>query len=116
MTAAQSNHKAHNFIWQHTVGAFFFGVPNMGLNHENLLSVVENQRNCRLVRDLMQGSEVLQLLNQNFTSVWRGKPSEFSAVSFYETKDTPSVIVRYITLHVAFEGLQKTDVKIGDCR
>jgi hypothetical protein len=75
-------------IFNACVGLFFFGVPNKGLNNENLMSMVKGQRNENLVNDLRVGSPLLQLAYENFL---RGfKYNDCWIVSFYETHDTQS--------------------------
>ena len=49
------------------------------------------QRNLGLIRDLMEGSVLLRMLNQNLVSNCFLEDCSF--VSFYETMDTPTVVV-----------------------
>lgn len=90
--AAQIGSETDRTILQSTVGLFLFGVPNSGLNYQNLLSVVQSQKNFQLVNDLMEDSALLRILNQNFVASCH--LGGCSIVSFYETKDTPTVEVR----------------------
>ncbi|KAF8541865.1 hypothetical protein BDD12DRAFT_730767 [Trichophaea hybrida] len=64
----------------------FFGVPNRGLNNNNMLSLVKGQKNEHLVNDLREGSSLLDLSYQSFLQ--NVGPGYCRVVSFYETKDT----------------------------
>jgi hypothetical protein len=89
--AAQVGSENDRAIMLSTVALFLFGVPNSGLNHQNLLSMVQHQRNAPLVRELMEDSVFLRVMNQNFEAYCRLEGC--SIVSFYETRETATVMV-----------------------
>lgn len=78
-------------------GLIFFGVPNRGLRHQELLSTVLNKRPSeRLIRDLIvdqdsEASPLLRELDEKFKRC--AEAQELHVVSFYETKTSPTVEV-----------------------
>jgi len=75
------------------VGVFLFGVPNRGLNNENLLSLVKEKASAPIVVNLMESSELLQVLHVAFLRSYEIGLKSCFVVSFYETKDTKTVQV-----------------------
>lgn len=73
------------------VGLFLFGVPNRGLNTQNLETLVKGQRNESLIRDLAEQSQLLRHQHQTFQQGFRHQ--DCTIVSFYETHDTNTVEV-----------------------
>ncbi|KAF8244548.1 hypothetical protein K440DRAFT_9874 [Wilcoxina mikolae CBS 423.85] len=74
------------------IGIFPFGVPNRGLNEQNLMTLVRGQKNETLIRDLGQTSQLLREMERAFQ---HGLHTEHcSIVSFYESKDTKTVEVK----------------------
>jgi hypothetical protein len=74
------------------MGIFLFGVPNKGLNHgTNLTTIVKNQENEILIKELMTGAARLNDLNADFESSCQIEGT--SIVSFYESKATKSVVL-----------------------
>jgi hypothetical protein len=51
----------------------FFGVPNDGLNADNLLSLIRGQNNQDLVENLKEGSPLLQDLHNTFFQTFGGR-------------------------------------------
>ncbi len=87
-------------IFNSCAGLFFFGVPNKGLNNENMLSMVRGQNNEHLINDLRNDSPLLLSLYQNFL---RGfKYDDCSITSFYETRDTPTRVLNVYVLLSSF--------------
>jgi hypothetical protein len=79
-------------IFASCTALLFFGVPNQGLNNQNLLSLVREQNNARLVQDLDINSPLLEIIHQNFTRVVE-KIGFCRVVSFYEALDSNSIEV-----------------------
>ncbi|KAF8533194.1 hypothetical protein BDD12DRAFT_947879 [Trichophaea hybrida] len=73
-------------------GLFFFGVPNRGLNIENIMTLVKDQRNSHFINDLRETSTLLKHVHNQFLQVSELK--DCKTTSFYETKDTKTVVVR----------------------
>ena len=78
-------------------GLVFFGVPNLGLRHQELLSTVIGRKPSeRLIRDLIvdqdsEASPLLRELDEKFKRC--AKAQELHVVSFYETKASHTVEV-----------------------
>ncbi|KAA8913656.1 hypothetical protein FN846DRAFT_929114 [Sphaerosporella brunnea] len=89
MSGGSENDQA---ILSSCTGLFFFGVPNRGLNVENLRTLVMHQTNAHLVNDLREGSELLRHAYQHFLQGFTHKDCQIT--SFYELRDTKAVIVR----------------------
>lgn len=64
-------------------GAVFFGVPNLGMEQEHLLSIVGDNPNEDLLLDIARGSNYLKHLN---TSYQAGSFGSFQSRWAYETK------------------------------
>ena len=73
------------------VGLLFFGVPNRGLKFKNLQTLVKDQRNELLIRNLGEESHYLRVLHQQFLQSFRF--DDCANCSFFESDDTPSVVV-----------------------
>jgi len=70
----------------------FFGVPNRGINIDNLRTLVKDQKNEHFVHDLREGSELLRHVYQRFLQGFNLHDCEIT--SFYELRDTRAVVVR----------------------
>ncbi|KAI0096992.1 hypothetical protein GGR51DRAFT_578487 [Nemania sp. FL0031] len=75
-------------------GFLFFGVPNLGLRHESLLTLLGHSPTTRLVDDLVVDSDsevkpYLRTLGELFTNLFQGEGLDI--VAFYETRKTPTV-------------------------
>jgi len=73
------------------VGLFFFGVPNRGLDLNSLRTLVRDQKNADFLGNLSEGSEFLKFAHDYFARAVETELEGCQIVSFYETKDTPSV-------------------------
>jgi hypothetical protein len=69
----------------------FFGVPHRGMEIRTLQSMVKKMPNQRLVDDLGVDSQYLRDLQRQFFRQFDLQGSE--VLSFYETRDTPTVEV-----------------------
>jgi hypothetical protein len=74
-------------------GIFLFGVPNRGLNAENLLSLVKDNGHAPFVYGLMQDSDLLHGIHSALRHSYKTSLRFCFVVSFYETKDTKTVEV-----------------------
>ena len=79
----------------------FFGVPNLGLRHEQLRTIINGQPNEDLIRSLVvsrdsEPSQYLDRLHKEFqqSSTHRDSPM----VLFFETRPTKTVEVRRVSL------------------
>ncbi|KAI5793179.1 hypothetical protein EDC01DRAFT_655496 [Geopyxis carbonaria] len=90
--AAQSSSKNVHTILESCIGVFLFGVPNKGLNNENLLSLAKGKNTADFVGSLKEGSELLRSLHAAFRCCYQDYLKACFVVSFYETEDTKSVI------------------------
>lgn len=82
-------------ILKSTTALLFFGVPNHGMNSEQLTAIVEGQPNQSLVRDLQvdkdhEPSQFLQTLAQRFKDYAEHHP-DFEIIAFYETEMSPTL-------------------------
>jgi hypothetical protein len=81
-----------------TYGLIFMGVPNLGLKHNQLETVVKGRRNERFVRDLLvnsdgEASQILSYLTNEFSDLDKRRSLPFDIVSYYETVSSPTVVV-----------------------
>lgn len=74
-------------------GFLLFGVPNLGLNNENLLTLVNGQENEDLFRSLKFGSSELRQLDADFERAYRANFTRCFVISFFETRQTRTVQV-----------------------
>jgi hypothetical protein len=77
-------------------GLLLFGVPNLGLKHDQLLSMVRGQPNERLVKDLVvdrdaEPSPFLASLSRRFADCCQSQ--DIHIVSFYERRESSTVMV-----------------------
>ena len=70
----------------------FFGVPNRGINIDNLRTLVKDKKNEHFIHDLREGSELLRHVYQRFLQGVNLHGCEIT--SFYELRDTRAVIAR----------------------
>jgi hypothetical protein len=73
-------------------------VPNRGLNNENMLSLVKGKKNVSFLNDLMEGSALIHDLHTAFLRSVKSKLSACYVTSFFETKDTQTVVVDSVSL------------------
>jgi len=100
LSLAISNHKNTGSLdfFKSTYGLLFFGVPNLGLRHEQLREMVEGQPNEQLVHDLvvMKNSEpspFLRELGQKFISACKEQKPDFKIISYYELRERSTLEV-----------------------
>lgn len=74
-----------------TYACILLGVPNQGLEVDQLIAMVKGQRNERLVSDLGIGSEFLRLLHSGFCESFNF--TDHRIISVYETKLSRAVAV-----------------------
>lgn len=79
-------------IVQATCACFLLGVPNRGLQIEQLTAMVKGQRNEKLVLDLGIGSQLLRSLHNNFCMFL--KSTDTRVICVYETKLSRTVEVQ----------------------
>ncbi|KAF8536942.1 hypothetical protein BDD12DRAFT_746625 [Trichophaea hybrida] len=89
--AAEGNSPNDKAILDSCLGILLFGVPNRGLNNENMLSLVKGMKSAPFVHDLMEGSELLRRLDYSFERTYEDHLKSRPVVSFYEMKDTNTV-------------------------
>ncbi|KAF8247189.1 hypothetical protein K440DRAFT_629762 [Wilcoxina mikolae CBS 423.85] len=89
--AAEGNSPNDKAILDSCIGILLFGVPNRGLNNENMLSLVKGMKSAPFVHDLMEGSELLRRLDFSFERTYEEHLKSSPVVSFYEMKDTNTV-------------------------
>ncbi|KAF9879711.1 hypothetical protein CkaCkLH20_02522 [Colletotrichum karsti] len=89
----QKDFEPYHAIFQACCGLLLFGVPSHGLNNRALLSIVEDQPNVSLIRDLilddhLEPSAFLKRISTDFSERWG---SHCPVVCFYETRLTSTV-------------------------
>jgi hypothetical protein len=89
--AAQGSSQHDKAILNSCVGVFLFSAPNRGLNNENLLSLMKEKKSAPFVANLMQGSELLQVLHTAFLRSYEDGLKSCFVVSFYEMEDTKTI-------------------------
>jgi hypothetical protein len=96
--ATDAKHKKLLEVMTVTYGLVFMGVPNLGLRHEQLQTVVKGRPNEGFVRDLLvrsdgETSQFLSYLTSEFSDLDRRRSLPFEIVSYYETVSSPTVVV-----------------------
>jgi hypothetical protein len=96
-------------------GLIFMGVPNLGLKHNQLETVVKGRRNERFIRDLLvnsdgEASQILSHLTNEFSDLDKRRSLPFEIVSYYETVSSPTVVVS-----VPRRTLMQISCKFTDC-
>jgi hypothetical protein len=95
---AEEKHKKLLEVMTVTYGLVFMGVPNLGLKHNQLETVVNGRHNEGFVRDLLvrsdgEASQFLSYLTSEFSDLDRRRNLPFEIVSYYETVSSPTVVV-----------------------
>ena len=96
--ATEPNHRRLLEVMLMTYGLVFMGVPNLGLRHSQLQTVVGGQPNEAFVRDLLiqpdgEPSQFLSYLTSEFSDLDRRRRLPFEIISYYETVSSPTVVV-----------------------
>ncbi|KAI5844898.1 hypothetical protein BZA05DRAFT_408884 [Tricharina praecox] len=86
--------KSEKAILSSSVGLFFFGVPNQGLDVQNFRTLVEDQKNARFIESLATGSESLRVIHDSFVRGVNVELKGCQIFSFYEKKDTQAVVIK----------------------
>jgi len=94
----EAKHKKLLEVTTVTYGLVFMGVPNLGLKHNQLETVVKGWRNEGFVRDLLvrsdgEASQFLSYLTDEFSDLDKRRSLPFEIVSYYETVSSPTVVV-----------------------
>jgi hypothetical protein len=96
--ATDAKHKKLLDLMTVTYGLVFYGVPNLGLKHNQLETVVKGRRNEGFVRDLLvkadgEASQFLSHLTREFSDLDKRRSLPFEIISYYETLSSPTVVV-----------------------
>jgi hypothetical protein len=96
--AADAKHRKVLEIVTMTYGLVFMGVPNLGLKHKQLETIVSGRPNEGLVRDLLvrsdgEASQFLSHLTHEFSDLDERRSLPFEIVSYYETVRSPMMVV-----------------------
>ncbi|KAI5785392.1 hypothetical protein FPQ18DRAFT_87085 [Pyronema domesticum] len=89
--AGKETDEENGTLLRSCIGILFFGVPNQGLNPTSIQALVKGERNARFLQDLSPESEFLFSLRRDFQNC-HGSMKDCTVVSFYENKDTNSVM------------------------
>jgi surfactin synthase thioesterase subunit len=92
-----------------TYGLVLLGVPNLGLRHPQLMTMVEGNPNQQFVRDLVVDedeapSPYLDELTGKFSRLCSKVSPPFHIVSYYETERSPTVKVSIVIFMLAQEA------------
>jgi hypothetical protein len=82
---------ADQSLFKSCVALLFFGVPNRGPDNVNLLSLVRQQKNAQLVRELGIESPLLRVIHQHFAQAMKKAQCYPTVVSFYEAEDSETI-------------------------
>jgi len=96
--ATDAKHKELLEVATMTYGLVFMGVPNLGLKHNQLQTVVEGRPSDVFVKDLLvrsdgEASQFMTYLTSEFSDLDRRRSLPFEIVSYYETVSSPTVVV-----------------------
>jgi hypothetical protein len=95
--ATESKHNSLHDVMLTTHGLVLMGVPNLGLKHSQLESVVKGRPNEGFVRDLQvqsdgEASQFLSSLTREFSYLDKHRQPPFEIISYYETRSSPTVV------------------------
>jgi hypothetical protein len=93
-----AKHKKLLEVMTVTYGLVFMGVPNLGLKHNQLETVVKGRPNEGFVKDLLvrsdgEASQFLSHLTREFSDLDKRRSLPFEVISYYETLSSPTVVV-----------------------
>ncbi|KAK3614822.1 hypothetical protein LTR56_026995 [Elasticomyces elasticus] len=96
--ATEPKHRYLQEVLMATHGLVLMGVPNLGLRHNQLETVVKGRPNKGFVRDLLLQSDggpsqFLERLTRDFADLDRQRLPPFDIISYYETKNSPTLAV-----------------------
>lgn len=88
-----------------TIGLVLMGVPNLGLRHDQLRTVVNGQLNENFVTDLLaradgEPSQYLRRLTDDFARLCGQQQHSWRIVSYYETLESPTLLASPSMSHV----------------
>jgi hypothetical protein len=81
-----------------TYGLVFMGVPNLGLRHSQLETVVRGHANEAFIKDLLvksdgEASQFQKHLTRDFVDLDKRRSLPFDIISYYETVSSPTIVV-----------------------
>jgi hypothetical protein len=96
--AVSPEHATQHKVTVSTLGFVMMGVPNLGLRHDQLMTVVGGQRNEEFVRNLLTGrdnepSEYLDRLTEDFSRVCGLQKAPWRIILYYEMLPSPTLEV-----------------------
>lgn len=80
-------------------GLLFFGVPNQGMEIKSLVTMVGDNRTRFLLETLAPSSRWTQDQSERFREIC---PEDIRIATFYETKESPTVIEVIIIAHYSY--------------
>ena len=94
--AKDPEHIDHHEVMLGTSGLVLMGVPNLGLNHDQLRTVVDGKPNDNFVTDLItrtdgEPSQYLTRLTQDFARLCGSQQQPWRIVSYYERLRSPTL-------------------------
>jgi hypothetical protein len=116
--AVAAKHKKLLEVMTVTYGLVFMGVPNLGLKHSQLETVVKGRRNEGFVRDLLvrsdgEASQFLDHLTAEFSRLDKRRRLPFDIVSYYETVTSPTVVVSVFSNAMTQPACNCTDYHVA---
>jgi len=96
--ATEAKHEKLLEVMTVTYGLVFMGVPNLGLKHSQLETIVKGRPNEGFVKDLLvrsdgEASQFLSYLTSEFSDLDKRRRLPFEIVSYYETMSSRTVVV-----------------------
>lgn len=103
--AKNPEHIERHEVMLRTIGLVLMGVPNLGLRHDQLRTVVNGQPNENFVRDLLarpdeEPSQYLSRLTDDFARLCGQQQQSWRIVSYYERLKSPTLLASASTSHV----------------
>jgi hypothetical protein len=100
--AIDQEHINQHEVMLGTSGLVLMGVPNLGLRHDQLRTVVNGQPNDNFVTDLLarkdgEPSQYLARLTDDFARLCRLQQQPWRIVSYYEKLGSPTLLVSTLT-------------------
>lgn len=106
-------------IFKACYGLIFFGVPNLGLRHDQLLAMAKSSASENLIRDLVvdsdsEQSSLLKELGKKFYDLC--KTQDLHVDSYYERERSPTVKVsngKQLGVSLSSLGLRNPNLEDG---
>jgi hypothetical protein len=102
--AKDPEHIGHHEVMLGTSGLVLMGVPNLGLKHDQLRTIVDGKPNENFVTDLLtrkdgEPTQYLNRLTNDFARLCELQQQSWRIISYYENLESPTLSASALTSH-----------------